>query len=80
MDREAALIRSEISQTRADLDRKLARLGARARELAPRRYATRLLRDRRFEQIVGSILLCAGSVFAWRRRPRRAHAYLDFRR
>ena len=74
MDREAALIRSEINQTRADLDRKLARLEARARELAPRRYASRFVRERRFEQIMGAILLFAGSVFAWKRRPRRAHA------
>jgi hypothetical protein len=80
MDREAALIRSEISQTRADLDRKLSRLEARARELTPRRAAVRVVYDRRFEQIAGAFLLCLGALFAWKRRPRRAYAGLDFRR
>ena len=75
MDREAALIRSEISQTRADLDRKICRLEARARELTPRRVATRLVHERRFEQIVGTLLLVAGAVFAWKRWPRPARAY-----
>jgi hypothetical protein len=31
MDREAAVIRAEMSQTRAELDRKISRLEARAR-------------------------------------------------
>jgi hypothetical protein len=75
MDREAALIRSEISQTRADLDRKISRLEARARELTPRRYATRLAHERRIQQIAGAILLCAGGLFVWKRWPRRARAY-----
>ena len=78
MDREAAYIRSEISQTRADLDRKLTRLEARARELSPRRYAQRVVHQQRFQQILGAVLLFAGSVFAWKRRPWRRHHY-DFR-
>ena len=78
MDREAAVIRAEISQTRADLDRKLVRLESRARELAPRRYATRMMYERRFQQILGGVLLCAGVMFAWTRHSRRAHVY-DFR-
>ena len=36
MDREAAVIRSEMSQTRAGLDRKLSQLEARARDMTPR--------------------------------------------
>ncbi len=36
MDREAAVIRSEMSQTRADLDRKLSQLETRAKEMTPR--------------------------------------------
>jgi hypothetical protein len=79
MDREAALIRSEISQTRAHLDRKLSRLEARARELTPRRAATRFVHGRRFEQIAGTFLLCIGALFAWKRWPR-AYARPDFRR
>jgi hypothetical protein len=78
MDREPAFIRAEISQTRADLDRKLARLEARARELTPRRAARRFVHERRFEQILGTILVFAGSLFAWKQRPWRPRLY-DFR-
>ena len=70
MEREADLIRSDISRTRANLDRKLSQLEARARELTPRRYARRIVRERIFEQVVGSALMCAGALLAWRRRPR----------
>ena len=54
------VIRSEIDQTRTDLDRKLLRLEARAREMTPRRYAQRFVRDRAFEQVVGSALMLCG--------------------
>lgn len=72
MDREAAVIRSEMSQTRADLDRKLSRLEAKARELTPRRYLERLNATYFIDRAIGSILLLTGSVMAWRRYPRRA--------
>jgi hypothetical protein len=71
MVREADVIRSEIDQTRSDLDRKLMRLEARAREMTPRRYAQRFVRERAFEQVVGSTLLFAGALMAWRKYPRR---------
>ena len=71
MDGEAALIRSEMSRTRAALDRKLSRLESRARELTPRRAAERLVHQRVFEQVMGGVLIAAGSLLAWRRRPRR---------
>lgn len=73
MDREADLIRSEIDHTRTSLDRKLSRLEARARDMTPRRYAQRFVRERRFEQVMGGLLLCAGGLMAWRKYPR--HAY-----
>ncbi len=66
MDREAAVIRSEMTRTRADLDRKLTRLQARAREMTPRRYARQVVQKRGFEQVVGSVLVLAGSLMAWR--------------
>jgi hypothetical protein len=71
MDRQADVIRAEISQTRADLDRKLSRLEERARALTPRRAARRFVRQRAFEQLAGGLLVLAGTVFAWRKRPRR---------
>jgi hypothetical protein len=70
MAREADLIRSEIDQTRSDLDQKLMRLEARAREMTPRRYAQRFVRERAFEQMVGSTLVLAGALMAWRKYPR----------
>jgi hypothetical protein len=66
MVREADVIRSEIDQTRTDLDQKLLRLEARAREMTPRRYAQRFIRERAFEQVVGSALVVSGALMAWR--------------
>jgi hypothetical protein len=66
MVREADLIRSEIDQTRTDLDEKLSKLAARAREMTPGRYAHRFVRERAFEQVVGSTLVAAGALMAWR--------------
>ena len=66
MDRQADLIRSEIDQTRSDLDRKLLRLQERAREMTPRRYVRRFVRERPFERLVGSALMFAGVLMAWK--------------
>jgi hypothetical protein len=74
MDREAADIRTEMSQTRADLDRKLMRLTAHAREMSPRRVARRLMPEYLWERVIGSTLFVAGSVMAWRGRPRKVRA------
>lgn len=71
MDREAAVIRSEMSQTRASLDRKLTRLTAQAREMSPGRVARRLIPEYFWERVIGSTLFVVGTVMAWRRRPRR---------
>src|SRR5262245_18469273 len=67
MVREADLIRSEIDQIRSNLDSKLIRLEARAREMTPRRVAQRFVRERAFEQVVGSTLMFAGALMAWRK-------------
>ena len=67
MARQADLIRSEIDQTRNDLDRKLSRLQERAREMTPRRYARRFVRERAFERLVGSALMFAGALMAWKK-------------
>ena len=53
MDREAAVIRSEMSQTRRDLDYKLSRLGERAREMSPRRVVQRNMPDYLLELLSG---------------------------
>ena len=67
MDREAAVIRSEMSQTRSDLDRKLSRLEARARDMTPRRYVQRHMPDYFAERAIGGALLAIGGWMAWKR-------------
>jgi hypothetical protein len=66
MDREAAVIRSEMSHTRADLDRKLELLQERAREMTPRRYVQRHMPDYPVERAAGAVLTLAGLFMAWR--------------
>ncbi|MGH9253448.1 MAG: hypothetical protein ACRD3C_02640 [Vicinamibacterales bacterium] len=66
MDREVDLIRSEIDETRANLEQKLSLLEARAREMTPRRLTRRLVHKREFEQVVGGTLVLAGALMAWR--------------
>ena len=74
MDREAAVIRSEMSQTRRDLDYKLSRLEERAREMSPRRVVQRNMPDYLLERVVGGLLTLVGVRMAW-------HQYRDrFRR
>lgn len=67
MDREAAVIRSEMSQTRADLDRKLAALEERAQEMTPRAYVKRHMPEYFWERAIGSVLTLAGVKMAWSR-------------
>ncbi|HEY6361704.1 MAG TPA: hypothetical protein VIX63_11400 [Vicinamibacterales bacterium] len=63
-------------RTRADLDRKIAQLEIRARELTPRRYARRHLPEHALDRAVGGILTLVGLRMAWKqvrqRRNRRA--------
>jgi hypothetical protein len=66
MDREADVIRSEMSQTRAELDKKITLLESRARELTPREYAKRHLPEYWAEQVIGTMLTFAGAIMAWK--------------
>jgi hypothetical protein len=66
MDREAALIRSEVSQTRAEIDRKLQLLGARAHDLSPRRLTERFLPDYLLDRTIGAGLTLIGMKMAWK--------------
>lgn len=82
MDREASAIRSEMSQTRASLDRRLAQLEERAHELTPRVYAQRHLPEFWAERLIGSALTMTGLWMALRmyraRSNRRAHMRAAF--
>lgn len=64
MDREAAVIRAEMSQTRAELDRKIARLEDRAREMSPRRYWNRHKPDYLLDRTIGGVLTIVGVALA----------------
>jgi hypothetical protein len=75
MDREAVVIREEMSQTRAELDRKITLLEARAHELGPRTVAERYLPEYAVDRALGAVLTLVGLGLAWstyRRRERRA--------
>ena len=87
MDSEAAVIRSEMSHTRADLDRKLTELEMRARELTPRRYVKRMMPPFFLDRVVGGLLTLVGVTMAWsqyrdryRRRPRVREAMASYGR
>jgi hypothetical protein len=56
-----------MSQTRADLDRKLTQLEARAREMTPRAYVERHMPDYAWDRAIGASLVALGSWMAWKR-------------
>ena len=62
MDSEAAVIRAEMSQTRAQLDHKLALLEERAREFSPKRYAKQHVPEYLAERVIGGVLTFVGVV------------------
>ena len=66
MDREAAVIRQQISETRADLDQKLTRLEMRARELRPKNVARRYMPEYALDRAIGAVLTLIGGTMAWR--------------
>jgi hypothetical protein len=60
MDSEAAVIRSEMTRTRAELDRKLTLLEERAHELMPGRYWERHKPDFFLDRAIGAMLTVIG--------------------
>ena len=65
MDREAAVIRAEMSHTRAQLDRKITLLEARAKEITPRQLSQRYLPAYFVDRVIGGILTAVGLRLAW---------------
>lgn len=66
MDREAALICSEMSHTRVELERKLTRLEARSDELSPRQYVKRFIPEYWLDRSIGAVLTLFGARMAWK--------------
>jgi hypothetical protein len=65
MDRKAAVIRAEMSETRAELDRKLTRLEARAHNLTPRQLTHRYVPEYFVDRVIGGVLTLVGIRLAW---------------
>ena len=65
MDREAAVLRAEMSRTREELDDKLARLHARVSELTPQRLTERYMPDYFIDRVIGGVLTVVGLKMAW---------------
>ena len=71
MDREAAVLRAEMSRTRAELDDKLSRLQTRVSELTPQRLSERYLPDYLIDRVIGGVLTVVGVKMAWSQYRRR---------
>ena len=87
MDRETAVLRAEMSRTRADLDQKLTRLKERVEDLSPRRLTQRYVPEYFADQVVGGIWTLVGLRMAWgryrelkHRRARTPHELADYGR
>ena len=65
MDREAAVLRAEMSQTRAELDHKLSQLQARVSELSPQKLSERYIPEYFVDRLIGGILTVIGLKMAW---------------
>jgi hypothetical protein len=76
MDSEAAVVRSEISQTKAELDYKISQLQRKVHDLTPRSVASRYMPERALDYAIGGVLTLVGAKMAWGRyrtaRDRRA--------
>jgi len=83
MDSEAALIRAEMSQTKAELDYKISQLQRKAKDMTPRSVVRRVLPERALDYALGSVLTLVGARMAWgryrahRNRRGRLRASLD---
>ena len=77
MDSEAAVIRSEMSQTKAELDYKISQLQRKTHAMTPRAVARRFMPERALDYAIGGVLTLVGARMAWGRfRAHRSHREL----
>lgn len=82
MDSEAAVIRAEMSQTKAELDYKISQLQRKAKDMTPRSVVSRMMPERALDYALGGILTLVGARMAWgrlrahRNRRERLHAHI----
>lgn len=67
MDSEAAVIRAEMSQTKAELDYKISQLQRKAKDMTPRSVVSRVMPERALDYALGSLLTVVGARMAWGR-------------
>jgi len=83
MDSEAAVIRAEMSQTKAELDYKISQLQRKAKDMTPRSVVRRVMPERTLDYALGGVLTLVGAKMAWgryrahRNRRERLRASLD---
>jgi hypothetical protein len=83
MDSEAAVIRAEMSQTKAELDYKISQLQRKAKDMTPRSVVRRVMPERTLDFALGGVLTLVGAKMAWgryrahRNRRERLRASLD---
>jgi hypothetical protein len=83
MDREAAVIRAEITQTKAELDYKISQLQRKTKDMTPRSVVSRMMPERALDYALGGVLtlvgarLALGRYRAIRNRRERLRAELD---
>ena len=67
MDREASVVRAEMSRTREQLDQKLSLLQEKVNDMTPRRVVQRYLPDYFADRALGGVLTLIGLRMAWSR-------------
>ena len=83
MDSEAAVIRAEITHTKAELDYKISQLQRKTKDMTPRSVVTRMMPERTLDYAIGGVLtligvkLALGRYRAMRNRRERLRAGLD---
>ena len=81
MDREAAVLRAEMSRTREELDHKLSMLREKFEDLTPRGLSKRYLPEYFGDRVVGGMLTLVGLKMAWSQyrelKHRRARAHRE---
>ena len=64
MDSETAVIRAEITQTKAELDYKISQLQRKAHDLTPRSVVSRYMPERALDYAIGGVLTLVGATMA----------------
>ena len=73
MDSEAAVIRAEMTQTKAELDYKISQLQRKAKNMTPRSVVSRFMPERAIDYALGGVLTLVGARMAWGRYRSQRH-------